>query len=159
MLFHTADESATNSYRSGAKRRFSPAIAIALIGIAIALGVVVAVVSVFNNRIVKGPAHVCGLSIVQHSAAAIAILGSPITQRGATMGHEQWLTGGLLHRPRHMENATFWVGGPKGSATVRAFSERTPNKSSLTVMLLSDAPESSRILYDGPIKCSEWHGR
>jgi len=119
---------------------------------------VVGVIVFFHGRTNDGPAHVCGLSIVQRSPVAIALLGSPIVQRGATMGHEQWLTGGLLHRPRHDENDTFWVAGPKGSATVRAFTERSPYKSNLTVMLLSDANQSSSILYDGPINCPEWHG-
>ena len=126
-------------------------IAVVLLGVA-------GTIAFFNGRSNDGPAHVCGLSIVQHSPVAIAALGSPITQHGATMGHETWMTGGLLHRPRHIENDTFWVGGPKGSATVRAFSERTPAKTSLTVMLLNDATESSSILYDGPINCPGWKG-
>lgn len=86
------------------------------------------------------------------------MLGSPIVQHGVTMGHERWMSGGLLRRPRHYENDTFWVGGPKGSATVRAFSERTPHSTSLTVMLLPDGSEHSSILYDGPINCPEWRG-
>lgn len=119
---------------------------------------VVATIGVSYARIDKGPAHICGLSIVQHSPTAIALLGSPITQRGLTFGHERLMTGGLLHRPRHIENDTFWVGGPKGSATVRAFSERTPYKTELTVMLLPEANESSSILYSGTINCPEWKG-
>jgi hypothetical protein len=119
----------------------------------------VGTIAISWGRTNDGPAHVCGLSIVQHSSVAVAALGSPITQHGATMAHERWMTGGLLHRPRHLENDTFWVGGPKGSATVRAFSERTPYKSTLTVMLLADGSESSSILYDGPINCPEWHGQ
>jgi hypothetical protein len=136
----------------------SAARASVLIGI-LGLVAIGAVVAFFHARTNDGPAHVCGLSIVQHSPVAIAVLGSPITQRGAGMGHEYWMTGGLVHRPRHLENDTFWVSGPKGSATVRAFSERTPSKTSLTVMLLSDATASSSILYDGPIGCPEWKGR
>ena len=128
-----------------------------VIGTLVVGAIVVAVIIVFT-RSNDGPAHVCGLSIVQHDPSAIAMLGAPITQRGRTMGHEYSMTGGLLHRPRHEENDTFWVQGPKGSATVRSFSERTPVTSKLTVMLLSDATQSSSILYDGPIKCPEWHG-
>jgi hypothetical protein len=131
---------------------------ISLLFAVVAVLAIGSVIAFFHGRTNDGPAHVCGLSIVQHSPAAIALLGSPITQRGATMGHEQRLTGGLLHRPRHDENDTFWVAGPKGSATVRAFSERSPYKSNLTVMLLSEASQSSSILYDGPISCPEWHG-
>ena len=128
------------------------------IGTLVVGAVIAAVIILFSSRTNDGPAHVCGLSIVQHSPSAIALLGAPITQRGRTMGHEYWMTGGLLHRPRHEENDTFWVQGPKGSATVRAFGERSPQKSSLTVMLLSDATQTSSILYDGPINCPEWHG-
>jgi hypothetical protein len=124
---------------------------------AVVLIAIVGAVLFFAWRTNDGPAHLCGLSIVQHDQSAIAMLGSPIAQHGATMGHERWLTGGLLHRPRHDENVTFWVGGPKGSATVRAFSERSPSGSKVTVMLLADATQSTSILYDGPI-CSEWKG-
>jgi hypothetical protein len=114
--------------------------------------------AVFYARTNGGPAHVCGLSIVQRSPAAIAMLGSPIRQQGLTMGHEQWLTGGLIRRPRHNENVTFWVAGPKGSAAVRAFSKRSAFESRLTVMLVSNTSQSSAIVYDGPIACPEWHG-
>jgi hypothetical protein len=137
--------------------RRSPMARLIVASIAVVLVGVTGAIAVFWGRTNDGPAHVCGLSIAQHSPVAIATLGSPIMQHGATMGHETWMTGGLLHRPRHLENDTFWVGGPKGSATVRAFSERTPYKSSLTVMLVADGSESSSILYDGPITCPEWH--
>ncbi len=117
-----------------------------------------AVVAFFYSRTNDGPAHLCGLSVVQRSPVAIALLGTPIRQRGLTMGHEQWLTGGLIRRPRHNENVTFWVEGPKGSAAVRAFSKRSPFESRLTVMLVSNTSDSSSIVYDGPIACPEWRG-
>lgn len=112
----------------------------------------------FYARTNSGPAHVCGLSYVQRSPVAIARLGTPIRQQGLTMGHERWLTGGLLRRPKHDENVTFWVAGPKGSAAVRAFSERSPFESHMTVMLVSNTSESSSVIYAGPIVCPEWHG-
>ncbi|HMF29623.1 MAG TPA: cytochrome c oxidase assembly factor Coa1 family protein [Candidatus Cybelea sp.] len=134
----------------------------ALLFAAVILGIVLAAIggtlAVFYARTNNGPAHVCGLSIVQRSPVAIAMLGVPIRQQGLTMGHEQWLTGGLIRRPRHNENVTFWVAGPKGSAAVRAFSKRSPFESRLTVMLVSNTNESSSIIYDGPIVCPEWHG-
>jgi Kef-type K+ transport system membrane component KefB len=114
--------------------------------------------AVFYARINNGPAHACGLSFVQRSPLAIAMLGSPIKQQGLTMGHERWLTGGLIRRPRHGENVTFWVAGPKGSAAIRAFSERSPFESHMTVMLVSNTSNSSTVIYAGPIVCPEWRG-
>lgn len=114
--------------------------------------------ALFYARTNSGPAHVCGLSFVQRSPVAIAMLGTPIKQQGMTMGRERWLTGGLIRRPRHDENVTFWVAGPKGSAAIRAFSERSPLESHMTVMLVSSTSQSSSVIYAGPIVCPEWHG-
>lgn len=131
-----------------------------LIWIVVALGVAVllsavtmVVVAAFTLvRLMDGAgAHVCGLAMVQRSAAAARLLGTPIVQHGLTAGSTSSSNG------EDTERITFTVSGPRGTAFVLAAGFRSPLRSHLVVTMGRN--QRSTVIYDGPFDCPQLHRR
>ena len=99
----------------------------------------------------RADAHVCGLAAVRHSPVAIALLGTPIVQRGVTGGTSSSNNGELNER------MTFNVEGPRGSLFVLAQGRRSPLDSHLDVKVGRD--QRAVTIYSGRFDCPELHVR
>jgi len=99
----------------------------------------------------RTPSHVCGLAYVRRSPAAVALLGTPIAQKGITAGRTS------RNGQELSERITFTAAGPRGEAFVLAEGSRSPLGSQLTVTIGRDL--RSRIVYSGPLDCPELHDR
>ncbi|HTX58145.1 MAG TPA: cytochrome c oxidase assembly factor Coa1 family protein [Verrucomicrobiae bacterium] len=97
----------------------------------------------------KSPSHRCGLALVQRSAQAQRLLGSPIVQDGLTTGS----TG--IDNGVNEEKTTFTVSGPLGKATVESKGVRSDLDSHLQVRIGRDG--RSVTIYSGPFDCPELH--
>ena len=113
------------------------------------VGFVVALVLSIFKLMDRADAHVCGLALVQRSPAAIQLVGSPIRQRGFTMGRTTSSNGD------HFERLTFWVRGPLGDAFVVSEGDRSPLGSHLDVRIGRNG--TGETIYSGPFDCPELH--
>jgi hypothetical protein len=119
--------------------------------VAVTIGFV-GTLSLFIFRLLdRTAAHVCGLSVVQRSPAAIGLVGSPIAQHGLTGGRTRSSNG------EDYEHITFWVRGPSGDAFVASEGTRSPLGSHLDVRIGRSG--ESELIYSGPLDCPELHRR
>ena len=125
------------------------AFAVGIVVFALALAAVI-VFSVFR-LLDRTDTHVCGLAIVQRSAVAADLIGTPIVQRGVTGGRTTGSNGETYQR------LTFWVRGPKGEAYVMSEGDKSPLGSHLTVRVGRNGQGST--IYSGPLDCPELHQR
>lgn len=116
-----------------------------IVGIALRLGA-----TVFGTMD-RTEAHLCGLAAVRRNAAAIALVGTPMRQRGPTGGSWSSENGSLRER------ATFTVAGPRGSLWVRSEGTRSPLESHLAVR--AGRKGVNLPIYSGPFDCPELHAR
>ena len=120
---------------------------LALVGVIV--GVALTLATTVFHTMDRTEAHVCALAAVRRSPAAIALVGTPMTQRGATGG--SWSSkNGVLR-----ERATFRVSGPHGSVLVRSEGVRSPLVSHLDVRAGNNG--SGLPIYSGPFDCPELH--
>lgn len=116
---------------------------LALVGVIV--GVALTLATTALHTMDRTQAHVCALAAVRRSPAAIALVGTPMAQRGPTSG--SWSSqNGVLH-----ERADFRVAGPRGSIAVRSEGTRSQLESHLAVRAGSVA------IYSGPFDCPELH--
>jgi hypothetical protein len=112
-------------------------------------GFVVALVFTIFKLMDREPAHICGLSLVQRSPVAIALVGSPIVQHGFTGGRSS------SSNSEDYERWTFWVRGPRGDAFVVSEGHRSPLGSHLLVRIGRSG--AGQTIYSGPFDCAELH--
>ena len=123
------------------------AVVLGILIVVLAMSVVIAL-SVFR-LLDRTDAHVCGLAIVQRSAIAADLIGTPIVQHGITGGRTSASNGDNYQR------LTFWVRGPKGDAYVISEGDESPLGSRLTVRIGRNGQGST--IYSGPLDCRELH--
>lgn len=127
------------------------AVLLVLALVAVIVGITLTLASSVFRTMDRTQAHVCGLAAVRRSPAAIALTGTPITQRGVTGGTWSSENGELRER------ITFTVSGPRGDAFVRSAGTRSEFESHLDVRVGRNA--SSVLIYSGPFDCPELHAR
>lgn len=124
---------------------------IVAIAVLIVIILVVAAIAAFALALLgmmdRSDAHVCGLAEVRKSPAAIALVGTPIRQRGFTGGSSSSENGEMSQR------VTFTVSGPRGSAFVVADGHRSPIASHLIVQIGRN--QQGQTIYSGPFDCAE----
>lgn len=116
----------------------------------VAVGVVAGVLGVFR-LMDDTQAHVCGMAIASRSPAAIALVGTPMTQNGFTSGRSNLDNGTLV------QDVSFRVRGPLAEASVRAVGTRSDFESHLEVTIGRNG--TSQTLYSGPFDCPELHAK
>jgi Kef-type K+ transport system membrane component KefB len=126
---------------------------IVAIAVLIVIILVVAAIAAFALALLgmmdRSDAHVCGLAVVRRSPVAIALVGTPIRQRGFTGGSSSSENGESSQR------VTFTVAGPRGSAFVVSEGHRSPIASHLTVQIGRN--QQGQTIYSGPFDCAELH--
>lgn len=119
------------------------------------VGVIVGVALTFATAVFRTmdrtEAHVCGLAAMRRSPAAIALVGTPMAQRGLTGGSWSSENGELRER------VTFTVSGPRGSLFVRSEGMRSELESHLEVRAGRNG--NGVLIYSGPFDCPELRAR
>jgi hypothetical protein len=95
--------------------------------------------------------HRCAMAYLQTNPAAIALLGTPIEQRGFTGGRTSTTNGDTT------EDITFNVGGSLAEAAIKAKGERSSFTSHLEVLLGQNG--HSQTIYSGPFDCPALHAK